>query len=176
MATESTTTSKSTQISDGDFSSAGIMATDGAGTYSLQTVGTDIQAYDANLVSDASYVATDNNYITNDKTKVDKLETVQTLTDGATVAVDMSGSSNFSLATTQNFTLSNPTGLTPGQKGIITITQDATGSRLITLDTNYDTAGGAGITLTTTASAVDVLKYEVISATSVLVELIADIK
>ena len=88
----------------------------------------------------------------------------------------MGTGSQFSLSPTQDFTLSNPTGLSAGQRGYISITQDATGSRLLTLGTYYKTSGGTSITLTTTAAALDVLRYEVISTTLVLVELISDVK
>ena len=169
-------TSHNDVLVDGDFATSGIMSTDGAGTYSIKTIGTDIQAFDANIVSDATYVATQESYTTVEQTKVSKIEVVGTLADGAGVAVNMGVSSQFELTTTQNFTLSNPTGQISGQRGFIVITQDATGSRILTLDSNYKTAGGTGITLTTTASAVDIIRYEVISPTLILVELVADIK
>ena len=124
-----------------------------------------------------STIALTNEVITDAKiVKVAKIETIVALTPGATVAIDMSTASNFSLAPVQNFTLSNPTGLTAGQRGFITITQDSTGSRLLSLGTNFITVGGSALTLTTTAAAVDLLRYEVLSATVILVELVADIK
>ena len=109
-------------------------------------------------------------------TALETRDYVTALIPGTTVDVDMSDFNNFSLEPVQNFTLSNPTEETVGQRGVITITQDATGSRVVTLGSEYKTIGGAGITLTTTASAVDLLRYEVISDTLTLVELVADIK
>jgi len=141
-----------------------------AGLAKTSDIGTTIQGHSA--VLDASTAS----FLTAQETKLAKIETVQALTPGATVAVDMGTYSNFALGVTENFTLSNPTGHTPGQRGYIEIVQDPTGSRLITLGTNYVTPGGVGITLTTTAGAGDVLRYEVLSATAVLVELIADVK
>ena len=49
-----------------------------------------------------------------------------------------------------------------GKVGFLTLelTQDGTGSRTISLSSAYKTTGGAGITLTTTAAAIDVLRFE----------------
>ena len=40
-------------------------------------IGKDVQAYDANIVSDGDYVHTDNNYVDGDKTKVDYISVTQ---------------------------------------------------------------------------------------------------
>ena len=55
------------------------------------------------------------------------------------------------------------------------ITQDATGNRTLAYGSNWDFAGGTAPTLTTTASAVDVLVYYVNSATSITASLISNI-
>jgi len=44
-------TSHADVLVDGDFGSAGLMNTDGAGSYSIKAIGTDVQAYHANLAS-----------------------------------------------------------------------------------------------------------------------------
>jgi hypothetical protein len=59
------------------------------------------------------------------------------LTSGATVAVDASLGDYFTLTAAQSFTLSNPTNPTDGQRLIVRILQDGTGSRILTLDTKY---------------------------------------
>lgn len=108
--------------------------------------------------------------------KVDKIESILAPTIFAgTLDIDMSSHSQFTIVATENFTLNNPTGLTPGQQGYIQINQDATGSRILTLDTNYLTVGGVGITLTITPSATDVIKFEVLSATAIVLTLLADL-
>ena len=54
-------------------------------------------------------------------------------------------------------TLANPTGFTNAVTLNVWITQDATGSRALTLGTAIKTAGGAGLTLSTAPNAVDVV-------------------
>ncbi len=136
-----------------------------------------LEEADAALSTGDITVDADSNYITDAQViLIDKSESVLELTPGATVAVDMGGFSTFALAPVQNFTLSSPENMTVGQRGTITITQDSTGSRIITLGANYVTAANGGIVLTTTASAVDLLKYEVIALDSILLEEVLDIR
>lgn len=63
---------------------------------------------------------------------------VVALTSAATVAIDASLGSTFKLtASTAAFTLGNPTNAVDGQMIMVEITQDATGNRVMTLDTKY---------------------------------------
>jgi hypothetical protein len=94
---------------------------------------------------------------------------VVSLTDAATIAVDLSLGNNFSVTLAGNRTLGAPTNVTAGQSGVIVITQDGTGSRTLAFNSVYKFAGGTAPTLTTTASAVDVLAYYVESATRITV-------
>ena len=91
------------------------------------------------------------------------------LTDAATVAVDLSLGNNFTLTLAGNRTLGAPTNVTAGQSGVIVVTQDGTGSRTLAYNSVYKFAGGTAPTLTTTASAVDVLAYYVESSTRITV-------
>ena len=75
---------------------------------------------------------------------------------------------NFVWTLTGNTTLANPTTEKVGQTGFFVFVQDATGSRVLSLGTDYETAGGAGITLTTTANAVDIVPYVVKASGSIL--------
>ena len=75
---------------------------------------------------------------------------------------------NFVWTLTGNTTLANPTTEKVGQTGFFVFVQDATGSRVLSLGTDYETAGGAGITLTTTANAVDIVPYVVKASNSIL--------
>jgi hypothetical protein len=91
------------------------------------------------------------------------------LTDGSSVAVDLSLGNNFTLTLAGNRTLAAPTNVTAGQSGVIVVTQDGTGSRTLAYNSVYKFAGGTAPTLTTTASAVDVLAYYVESSTRITV-------
>ena len=53
------------------------------------------------------------------------------------VAIDASLGNRFTLTATENFTLSNPTNGIAGQQITVRVTQDATGSRVMTLGSNY---------------------------------------
>ena len=98
------------------------------------------------------------------------------LTDGVTVAVDLSLANNFTLTLGGNRTLGAPTNQTAGQGGVIVITQDATGSRTLAYNAVFKFPGGTAPTLTTTASAVDVLAYYVESGTRITARLVSDVK
>jgi hypothetical protein len=91
-----------------------------------------------------------------------------TLTDAATIAVDFSSGFNFTvtLGSTIGATraLGNPSNLKDGQCGCIEILQDGTGSRALTYSSNWKFAGGTAPVLTTTASARDLLFYEVVGS------------
>ena len=84
------------------------------------------------------------------------------------VTLDFSQFQNFILTFTGNVTLVNPTTEVIGQSGFIICIQDGTGSRTLSLGTDYETAGGAGITLSTAANAVDLIPYVVQSASNIL--------
>ena len=91
------------------------------------------------------------------------------LTDASSVAVDLSLGNNFTLTLAGNRTLAAPSNVTAGQSGVIVVTQDGTGSRTLAYNSAYKFAGGTAPTLTTTASAVDVLAYYVESSTRITV-------
>ena len=83
------------------------------------------------------------------------------------VTLDFDTYQNFVLTATGNVTLANPSTETVGQSGIIVFIQDGTGSRTLSLGTDYETAGGAGLTISTAASAVDVIPYFVKASSSI---------
>jgi hypothetical protein len=84
------------------------------------------------------------------------------------VTLDFAANQNFILTLTGNLTLANPTTEQVGQAGVITFIQDGTGSRTLTLGTQYKTRAGAGITLSTAANTVDVVPYFVQSSGNIL--------
>ena len=101
---------------------------------------------------------------------------VTALTDASSITPDFDDANNFSVTLGGNRTLANPSNCTAGQSGIITITQDGTGSRTLAYGAYWKFSGGTAPTLTTTASAVDVLAYYVESATRITATLISDTK
>lgn len=99
-----------------------------------------------------------------------------TLTDAATIAVDMSAFINATVTLAGNRTLGNPTNTKPGQSGVIEIVQDGTGSRTLAYSSNWEFAGGAAPTLSTAAGASDLLFYTVRSSTRIWASLNKDFK
>lgn len=89
----------------------------------------------------------------------------QTLTDAATISVDMSYA-NFNVTLGGNRTLGVPTNLTAGQSGVITVRQDATGARTLAYAWPYVFPGGAAPTLSIEKYSMDQLNYVVTSYSS----------
>lgn len=122
-------------------------------------IGVSVQAYDA------------------DTAKLDVAQTFTAAQRGSTdtdttntgnVTLDFSTNQNFVLTLTGNVTLDNPTTEQVGQSGFIVFIQDGTGGRTVSLGTDYETAGGAGITLSSTASATDIVPYVVAASGRIL--------
>ena len=89
-------------------------------------------------------------------------------TNTGSVTLDFAANQNFVLTLTGAVTLANPSTEQVGQSGFITFIQDSTGGRTVALGTDYETAGGAGLTLTSTASATDIVPYVVVAANRIL--------
>jgi hypothetical protein len=83
------------------------------------------------------------------------------------VTLDFGANQNFVLTFTGNVTLANPSTEQVGQSGVICCIQDGTGSRTLSLGTDYETAGGSGITLSTAGGAVDIIPYFVKASGSI---------
>jgi hypothetical protein len=87
------------------------------------------------------------------------------------VSLNFEANQNFVLTLTGNVTLTNPSfsaSWPHGQSGFITFIQDGTGSRTVSLGTDYETAAGGGLTLTSTASATDIVPYVVVATNRIL--------
>ena len=86
--------------------------------------------------------------------------TFQTLTFGGTITWDQTKGATSAVTLTGNATLSI-TNAVAGMYGLIRVTQDATGSRTLTLPGSSKVINGGGgvVTLTTTGGATDVLSY-----------------
>ena len=89
-------------------------------------------------------------------------------TNSGSVTLNFVNNNNFILTFTGDVTLANPTTEKIGQTGVIVCIQDGTGNRSLTLGSQYKTAGGVGINLSTAADAVDIIPYIVQAADSIL--------
>ena len=122
-------------------------------------IGTDVQAFDADIVAKD---------VNNTFTAAQRGSTDTDTTNTGNVTLNFDTNQNFVLTLTGNVTLDNPTTEAVGQSGFITFIQDGTGGRTVSLGTDYETAGGAGLTLSSAASATDVVPYIVVASGRVL--------
>ena len=83
------------------------------------------------------------------------------------ITIDFSAHQNFVLTLTGSITLANPSTEAVGQSGVFVFIQDGTGSRTLSLGTDYESPAGGGITLSTGANAVDVVPYFVKASGSI---------
>lgn len=84
----------------------------------------------------------------------------QTLTDGATIDWNLSTQQVAKVTLAGNRTLNAPTNQQAGAFYSLTIIQDGTGSRTLTFNSAYKFTGATAPTLTTTASAKDVIVFK----------------
>ena len=89
-------------------------------------------------------------------------------TNTGSITLDFAAKQNFVLTLTGNVTLANPSTEQVGQSGFIAFIQDGTGSRTVALGTDYETPAAAGITLTATAGATDLVPYLVVASNRIL--------
>ena len=122
-------------------------------------IGTDVQAFDADLVAKD---------VNNTFTAAQRGSTDTDTTNTGNVTLDFNTNQNFVLTLTGNVTLDNPTTEAVGQSGFIVFIQDATGGRTVSLGTDYETAGGAGLTLSSAASTTDIVPYVVAASGRIL--------
>ena len=92
----------------------------------------------------------------------------QTANATGSTTLNFSTYQNFVLTLTGNVTLANPTTEAVGQSGFIVMVQDGTGSRTVSLGTDYETASGAGLTLSSAASTTDIVPYVVAASGRIL--------
>lgn len=92
----------------------------------------------------------------------------QTANATGSTTLDFSTYQNFVLTLTGNVTLANPTTEAVGQSGFIVLIQDSTGGRTLSLGTDYETAGGSGLTISSAASTTDIVPYIVAASGRIL--------
>ncbi len=168
----------------------GVSVRSAFGTGASRNIGTSVTEIPDISIADARYVQTSSDStITGSKTftSVTNFDnvvnvsgaargTIITLTDAACIAVSSSNANNFVVTLGGNRTLKAMTPAQPGQTGLIYVYQDGTGSRTLAYNSVYKFSGGTAPTLTTTASAVDILSYSVRTSTAIDAELKADFK
>jgi hypothetical protein len=122
-------------------------------------IGVDVQAYDA----DTAKLDVAQSF-----TAAQRGSTDTDATNTGNVTLDFAVNQNFVLTLTGSVTLDNPTTEVVGQSGFIVFIQDGTGGRTVSLGTDYETAGGTGLTLSSAASATDVVPYIVAASGRIL--------
>ena len=85
----------------------------------------------------------------------------------STITLDFRTANNFSTTLTGNTTFANPSNISAGQSGVIFITQDGTGSRTAAFGSYWDFSEGTAPTLSTGASAVDMIAWIARSSTKI---------
>ena len=160
---------KVTGLADGtlttDAATVGQVATSLGDYIPVTDIGVTVEAYDATIAKTGAIETF---------TKAQR-GAVVALTSASTITPDFSASNNYSLTLATNATLANPTNLTAGQSGVITITQDGTGSRTLAYGSYWKFIGGTAPTLSTAASAVDELVYYVESSTRITAVLLNNV-
>tara|TARA_S200002703_G_scaffold58669_3_gene50938 strand:+ start:1274 stop:2200 length:927 start_codon:yes stop_codon:yes gene_type:complete len=101
---------------------------------------------------------------------------VVSLTDGTSIAVDMSTSNHFAVTLGGNRTLQNPTNAVAGQVGHIYVYQDGTGSRTLSFGDSYRFAKGAAPRMTTSINSTDLLVFSVRGVSAIDVLPVLDLK
>jgi hypothetical protein len=148
--------------SEGDI--VGVKALDITNTVTIARNGSKIEGVEEDLVINAAgsgftLVYTNSTYGWVVVTQIGANTSLVTLTDAATIAFDASLGDDFKVTLAGNRTMGNPTNVTAGQTGHISVYQDATGSRTLAWSSNWNLPGGTAPTLTTTASAEDVFAF-----------------
>lgn len=82
-----------------------------------------------------------------------------TLTDASTLTLNLAQTQNFTVTLGGSRTVANATNIQTGQSGMLVVRQDGTGGRTLTFGTGWRFPGNTAPTLTTTASAVDVIVF-----------------
>ena len=138
-------------------------------------IGTDVQAFDATILKSADIGTTVQAYDA-DTAKLDVAQSFTAAQVGSTSTASITGNTTLDFAANQNFvltltgavTLDNPTTEQVGQSGFITFIQGGSGSYTVSLGTDYESAGGAGLTLSTAVGATDIVPYVVAASGRIL--------
>lgn len=94
---------------------------------------------------------------------------VETLTDGATIAVDADGDNAKKVTLGGNREVSNPTNCAEGKSWTVRVIQDGTGLRALTFAANYVFPDGTPDTSADTAAQERIFSFHAVSATRIVV-------
>lgn len=130
------------------------------GTLGLATSTTD----NAIVRFDSTSGATQNSGVTiSDSNEIENFRqaaaTTQTLTDGANIDWNMASGAAATVTLGGNRTMNAPTNLKAGATYVLVINQDGTGSRTLTWNSVFKWPGGVAPTLSTAASAKDIVSF-----------------
>ena len=146
----------------------------GLGTAAVRNIGTSASAVPDVSIADVRYAKVSsantltgaNTYTSLTSFNKQVISTIVTLTDAASVALDLSTGNNFLVQLGGNRTLQNPTNVKVGQIGHVYLVQDGTGSRTLAYGTQYNFPSGTAPTLSTSVNAVDMLVYSARTTTA----------
>ena len=88
--------------------------------------------------------------------------------------LDFKTANNFSMTLTGTSRLMNPTTLVAGQSGVLFISQDSNGSRLLSYQDYWDFSDGTAPTLSTGANQVDVIAWIARTTTNITAQFIGN--
>jgi hypothetical protein len=100
---------------------------------------------------------------------------VVSVAGSGTVVINLALGNNFAATLSGTTTFGLPSGMTAGQSGALVLSQDGTGSRLVSFS-GWKFPGGTAPTATTTASGIDLVVYYVESASRISARMINDVK
>ena len=146
----------------------------GLGTAAVRNIGTSASAVPDVSIGDVRYakiasantLTGANTYTSLTSFNKQVISTIVTLTDAASVALDLSTGNNFLVQLGGNRTLQNPTNVKVGQIGHVYLVQDGTGSRTLAYGTQYNFPSGTAPTLSTSVNSVDMLVYSARTTTA----------
>jgi len=84
---------------------------------------------------------------------------IVTLSDAASISVDMSAGMNFSVTITDDRAMANPSNATAGQSGVFIVIQDGSGGHALTWGNQYYFPAGTAPTMGTAAGAINLVPY-----------------
>ena len=103
-------------------------------------------------------------------------QAITTLTDAASIVMNMATNNQFVVTLGGNRTLAAPTNLTAGQTGHIYLIQDGTGGRTLSYNSVFQFAGGSDPVLTAAGGSVDLLVFSVRATDKVDGVMVNDLK